>query len=175
MQIEQLVDALQPLLREPTAEGDFAYGLAAFPAAGTDVMVNVDPELEDRDDVEVAGLVDRVATFLALSPAQWETVVAEVVAEVEEAAGEVTVPVALQDDLGLTSVVVFLDAVLLTFVAPLQLPDCTLRVQLDEDLSVEDLAVELDGVENPTFDDADDLLDRLAADRSPDDGGSSVS
>lgn len=72
---------------------------------------------------------------------------------------------ALRDDLDLTSVVVFLDAVLLSFVAPLQLPDGVVRVQLDADLAFEDIEVQIeDGVETVTFDTMDDLLDHLSQD-----------
>lgn len=163
MEIQHLVDAVAPLLREPAAEEDFVYGLAAFPATGTDVMINVDPELEDRTDVEVPALVDRVAAFLALSPEQWDTLVTRTVTEIEEAAGEVAVPVALREDLDLTSVVVFIDAVLLSFIAPLQLPDGIVRVQLDADLAFEDIEVQIeDGTETVTFDSMDDLLDHIS-------------
>ncbi|UUW91058.1 hypothetical protein [Pimelobacter simplex] len=163
MEIQHLVDAVAPLLREPAAEEDFVYGLAAFPATGTDVMINVDPELEDRTDVEVPALVDRVAAFLALSPEQWDALVTRTVTEIEEAAGEVAVPVALREDLDLTSVVVFIDAVLLSFIAPLQLPDGIVRVQLDADLAFEDIEVQIeDGTETVTFDSMDDLLDHIS-------------
>ncbi|MBM7517630.1 hypothetical protein [Nocardioides nitrophenolicus] len=169
MEIERLVEALAPLLREPVAEGDFAYGMADLPAAGTDVMVNVDPELEDRADVEVAALVDRVAAFLALTPEQWAAIVDRVVAEIEEAVADqpIAETTALRDDLALTSSVVFVDAVLLSFVAPLQLPDALVRVQLDSDHRFEDLEVEIDGVEPVTFDSLDDLLDHLSEDPGP--------
>ncbi|WP_203043164.1 hypothetical protein [Pimelobacter simplex] len=169
MDIQRLVDALAPLLRDPEAEGDFAYGMADLPAAGTDVMVNVDPELEDRDDVEVDVLVDRVAAFLALTPEQWEEVASRTVAEIEAAVGDqpVAEPTSLRDDLALTSSVVFVDAVLLSFVAPLQLPDAVVRVQLDQDLHFEDLEVEIEGVESVSFDDLDDLLDHLSEEPGP--------
>lgn len=163
MDIQRLADALSPVLRDPAAEDSFAYGMAHLPAAGTDVMVNVDPELEDRDDVEPEELVERVAAFLAMSPDQWEQVLIDVVAEVEDAVGEQAIaePAALHDDLALTSTVVFVDAVLLSFVAPLQFPDAIIRVQLDADLAFEDMDVEIEGVEPITFDGLDDLLDHL--------------
>ncbi|TQK68603.1 cytochrome C5 [Nocardioides sp. SLBN-35] len=169
MEIQRLVEALAPLLREPVAEGDFAYGMADLPAAGTDVMVNVDPETEDRDDVEVNDLVDRVAAFLALTPEQWTAVVDRVVAEIEEAVGDqpVAETTALRDDLSLTSSVVFVDAVLLSFVAPLQLPDAIVRVQLDDEHRFEDLEVEIEGVESVTFEGLDDLLDDLSEEPGP--------
>lgn len=169
MEIDRLVTALTPLLQDPTVEDDFVYGMAALPAAGTDVMVNVDPEIEDRDDVEIAALVDRVAAFLALTVEQWERLLEDTVAEIEEAAGSGNLPDpgALREDLALTSSVVFLDAVLLSFVAPLQFPDGVIRIQLDADHRVEDLEVEIEGVEPVSFDDMgdlDSLLDHLGGD-----------
>ncbi|GAA3659070.1 hypothetical protein GCM10022237_18820 [Nocardioides ginsengisoli] len=165
MMIARLVEELSAVLREPEAEDDFAYGLAHLPAADADVMVNVDPELEDRagdDEVEVSDLVARVSAFLAITPEQWERIVAQTVAEIEDAAGETIEPTALRDDLDLTSVVVFIDAVLLAFVAPLQLPDGVVRVQLDADFAFEDIEVEIEGVETIAFDGMDELLDHLS-------------
>jgi hypothetical protein len=164
MDIQRLADALAPLLRDPAAEDSFVYGLAHLAAAGADVMVNVDPEAEERDDVEVAALVERVAAFLAVTPEQWEQVLTDVVAEVQDAVGDQSVaePTALREDLALTSSVVFLDAVLLSFVAPLQFPDGLIRVQLDADLVFEDIDIEIEGVETVTFDGLDELLDHLS-------------
>lgn len=163
MDIQRLADALSPVLRDPATEDSFVYGLASLPAAGTDVMVNVDPEIGDREDVEVEELVERVTAFLAITPEQWSQVLTDVVAEVEDAVGDqpVAAPTALRDDLALTSTVVFVDAVLLSFVAPLQFPDGVIRVQLDADLAFEDLDIEIEGVEAVTFDGLDDLLDHL--------------
>lgn len=163
MDIQRLADALSAVLRDPAAEDSFVYGLAHLPAAGTDVMVNVDPEAEDRDDVSVETLVARVEAFLAITPEQWSRVLDDVVAEVEDAVGDQSVaePTALRDDLAPTSTVVFVDAVLLSFVAPLQFPDAIIRVQLDAELAFEDMDVEIEGVEPVTFDGLDDLLDHL--------------
>ncbi|HWJ11576.1 MAG TPA: hypothetical protein VNS46_19505 [Nocardioides sp.] len=164
MDIQRLADALAPLLRDPAAEDSFVYGLAHLAAAGSDVMVNVDPELEERDDVEVATLVERVGAFLALTSEQWEQVLTDLVAEVQDAVGDqpLAEPTALREDLALTSTVVFVDAVLLSFVAPLQFPDGVIRVQLDADLAFEDIDIEIEGVEPLTFEGLDDLLDDLS-------------
>lgn len=163
MDIQNLADALSPVLRDPAVEDSFAYGLVHVPAVGSDVMVNVDPELGDREDVAVDDLVERVAAFVAMTPEQWSQVLTDVVAEVADAVGDqpVAEPTALRDDLSLTSTVVFVDAVLLSFVAPLQFPDGVIRVQLDADLSFEDMDIEIEGVETVTFDGLDDLLDHL--------------
>ncbi len=56
---------------------------------------------------------------------------------------------------------VFVDAVLLSFLAPLQFPDGLIRVQLDADLAFEDIDIEIEGVETVIFDGLDDLLDHL--------------
>lgn len=165
--MERLVEELSAVLREPEAESDFVFGMAHFPAAGAEVMVNVDPELDDRDDVEPQALAARVAAFLALTPEQWDAVVGRTVAEIEDAAGEVTEPTALRDDLDLTSVVVFVDAALVSFVAPLQLPDALIRVQLDADFAFEDVEVEIEGLESLDFSSVDDLLDHLTQDGGP--------
>lgn len=163
MDIQRLADALAPLLRDPKTEDSFAYGLAALPAAGTDVMVNVDPEQEDRGDVDLDELVGQVEAFLSMAPEQWQQIVTDVVAEIEDAVGAtlVTETTSLRDDLALTSSVVFVDAVLLSFVAPLQFPDGVIRVQLDRSLSFEDIDIEIEGVETMDFDGLDDLLDQL--------------
>ncbi|KRB76438.1 hypothetical protein ASE01_15860 [Nocardioides sp. Root190] len=163
MEIQQLVNALTTVLQDPVAEDDFVYGMAALPAAGTDVMVNVDPETEDRDEVPVADLVEKVRAFLAITADQWDQVLTDTIREIEEAAGSQSglVSSALRDDIALTSSVVFVDAVLLSFVAPLQFPDGIIRVQLDENLRFEDIEVEIEGVESVSFEGLDDLLDHL--------------
>ncbi len=164
MEIQQLTDALAPLLQEPVAEDDFAYGMAALPAAGTDVMINVDPELEERDDVTIEELVERVRIFLAMTSEAWMEIIGDTVAELEEAVGDQPILElgSLREDLSVTSVVVFADAVLLSFLAPLQLPDAVVRVQLDNELMFEDIEVAIEGVESLEFDNLDDLLDDIS-------------
>lgn len=164
MEIQQLTDALAPLLQEPVAEDDFAYGMAALPAAGTDVMINVDPELEERDDVTIEELVERVRVFLAMTSEAWMEIIGDTVAELEEAVGDQPILElgSLREDLSVTSVVVFADAVLLSFLAPLQLPDAVVRVQLDNELMFEDIEVAIEGVESLEFDNLDDLLDDIS-------------
>ena len=164
MEIQRLVESLAPMLRDPQAESDFAYGMADHPAAGTDVMVNVEPELDERDDVEIDALVARVAAFLGLTAVQWDAILSRTVAEIAGAMGNEggAATGGLRDDLSLTSSVVFIDSVLLTFVAPLQLPDAVVQVLLDKDQRFEDIEVEIEGVESVTFDGLDDLLDQFS-------------
>lgn len=159
--------ARRALIAAPEIEDAFVYGPARFDAIGGDVMVNVDPEIEERGSVDVRTLADRVERVLGLAAPAWRAVVERTAAEIEEAVG--AEPVAeqteLRDDLELKSIVVFVDAVLLSFDAPRQFPDSVIRVLLDDDLAVDD--VEIDArdegdVDTLTFGSLDELLDHLS-------------
>ena len=162
--------ARRGLIAAPEIEDSFVYGPARFDAIGGDVMVNVDPEIAERGALEAGPLVDRVERFLALAPGAWRAVIEQAVSEIEEAVGPapVTEEADLRDDLALKSVVVFVDAVLLSFDAPRQFPDSVVRVLLDEDLAYDDVEVDErddEGTETLTFGSLDELLDHLSTDR----------
>lgn len=175
--LASLSDELQRrgLLAAPAIEDSFVYGSARFEPIGGDVMVNVDPEVEDRGTLDVSALTDRVERFLALTPPAWQTVIERTASEIEDAVG--AEPVAeetdLRDDLALKSVVVFVDVVLLSFDAPRQFPDSVIRVLLDEDLAFDDVEIDErddDDIETMTFGSLDELLDHLSAAGSVDAG-----
>lgn len=155
------------LLTAPRADDGFVFGTARIPAAAADVTVNVDPELDDRSDPDVGVLLAAVERLLTIAPAQWSRIVDTIAEEIEEAVGDQRVreTTDLRDDLAITSTVVFHDAVLLSFAAPKQLPDSWIRAQLDEDLTVDQVAVDAkdDGVEVVEFASLDDLLDHVSA------------
>ncbi|MGK9148143.1 cytochrome C5 [Plantibacter flavus] len=162
--------ARRELLPSPTVEDDFVYGLTRFAAIDAEVMFNVDPEPEDRPELDVSDLADAVERVLAITPAQWSVLIERIAAEVEEAVGEDPVEEStdLRDDLSLMSVVVFADVVLLSFDAPKQFPDSDIRVQLDEELAFDDLEIEdrdADDAETITFESVDALLDHLSKDQ----------
>lgn len=155
------------LLDEPVAENDLVYGRARIEAAGTDVNVNVDPELDEHDEVDEDALMAAVERVLSVSESRWRAIVDEVAADIEEAVDDepVAEQIDLRDDLEASSVVVFADAVLLAFLAPKQLPESRILVQLDADLEVDGIEVrELDGSATAEFDSLDDLLDHLTRD-----------
>ena len=154
------------LLDDPVAEDDVVHGRARLDGAGADVMVNVDPELDEVEDPDPDVLVAGVARTMAMSEAQWTTIVETVASELEEAVAE-DGPIAEQTDLRADlepkSVVVFADAVLLLLAAPRQFPDSRILVQLDEDFEIENVEVtEDDGAETIEFDSLDDLLDHIS-------------
>jgi hypothetical protein len=154
------------LLDDPVAEDDIVYGRARLDGAGADVMVNVDPELEDVDEPDAEVLTAAVARILAMSEAQWTEIVETVASEIEEAVaddGPIVEQTDLRADLEPKSVVVFADAVLLSLAAPRQFPDSRILVQLDEDFEIENVEVtEDDGSETIEFESLDDLLDHIS-------------
>ena len=154
------------LLDEPVAENGLVYGRATIDAAGTVVTVNVDPELEDHDEVDEDELLEAIGRILSVNESRWRAVIDEVAADIEDAVDDdapVIEQTDLRDDLEATSVVVFADALLLAFDAPRQFPDSRILVQLDEELEVSGIEVrERDGVETVEFDTLDDLLDHIS-------------
>lgn len=153
------------LIDEPVAENGLVYGRATIDAAGTVVTVNIDPELDDHDEIDVDALIEAVSRILSVSESRWRSVIDEVATDIDDAVDDEPVieQIDLRDDLEATSVVVFADALLLAFLAPKQFPDSRILVQLDEELEVEGVEVrELDGTETIDFDTLDELLDHIS-------------
>ncbi|GAA2073185.1 cytochrome C5 [Microbacterium hatanonis] len=160
--LDALLDRISEsgLLDEPVADNGIVRGRASLDAAGLEVTVNVDPELEeedegDSDSPDLDALIGGVTRTLAMSETQWRAVIDAIADEIGEAVADdaVAEQVDLRDDLEATSVVVFADAVLLRFTARRQFPDSRILVQLDSDLEVETVEVEEDAAE------LDDLAD----------------
>ncbi len=132
------------LLDEPVVENGLIYGRASIDAAGTVVTVNVDPELEDDDDVlDDDALIAAITRILSVNETRWRAVIDEVADDIDEAVDDEPVieQVDLRDDLEATSVVVFADAVLLALDAPKQFPDSRILVQLDDELEIANIEV----------------------------------
>lgn len=157
------------LLDDPIAENGLVYGRANIDAAGTEVSVNVDPELDDDDDeLDEDALVEATSRILSVNESRWRAMIDEVANDIEDAVADDEAPVIdqtdLRDDLEATSVVVFADAVLLAFIAPRQFPESRILVQLDEDLEVDGVEVrDLDAAETDEISTLDGLLDHLSA------------
>ncbi|WP_434428233.1 cytochrome C5 [Nannocystis pusilla] len=167
-QIDQLRDELarSGLLSAPYATDGIVIGAARLPAAGADIMVNVDPDLEEQPELDAGALIAAVERVLTLTTAQWRQIVDVIAEDIEEAVGDEQVieTTDLRDDLAVRSVVVLPDAVLLSFAAPKQFPDSWIRAQLDDDFEVVEVIVDEkdDGIETVEFASADDLLDHLS-------------
>ncbi|MCY1071033.1 hypothetical protein OV090_40200 [Nannocystis sp. RBIL2] len=151
----------------PCTTDGIVIGAARLPAAGADVMVNVDPELEEQPELDAGALLAAVRRILTITTAQWRQIVDTIAEDIEEAVGgeEVIETTDLRDDLAVRSVVVLPDAVLLSFAAPKQFPDSWIRAQLGDDFEVVEVIVDEkdDGIETVQFESADDLLDHLSS------------
>jgi len=155
------------LLEDPTAENGLVYGRANIDAAGTVVNVNVDPELDERDDedLDLDELLAALSRILGIAESRWRAIVDEVAGDIEDAVDDepVAEQIDIRDDLEATSVVVFADAVLLAFSAPRQFPDSRILVQLDEDLEIDGVEMrDKDDIETVEFDTLDELLDHIS-------------
>jgi hypothetical protein len=132
------------LLDDPVAENGLVYGRATIDAAGAEVTVNVDPELEDDEEThDDDALIAAITRILTVSETRWRAVIDEVADDIDDAVDDEPVleRVDLREDLEATSVVVFADAVLVAFDAPKQFPDSRILVQLDDDLEVANIEV----------------------------------
>jgi len=150
---------------------DIVVGRARVSAAQAEVWVNVDPELQDGEAPDVAALLRGIDQILGISPTQWDLIIDQIADEIEAAVGDEPVQetTSLRSDLILKSVVVFAGATLLRFEAPRQFPDSWIHAQLDEQLALEDLAVDAREVDAETvsFNTVDDLLDHVSEDNTP--------
>lgn len=132
------------LLSEADTGDGVVVGRVWFEAVGAEVRVELDQELDDGDDAPPEDLVAALRRVLQLPEGRWRGLVDDIAAEIEGAVGDddVAETTDLRDDLTLESIDVVGDAVLLTFAAPRQFPDSRIHVQLDEELEIEDLAVD---------------------------------
>ena len=148
------------VLSAPQIGDEVIRGSAFVNAAGAEVVLFVDPEVDDDEIADVDDLVAAAERIITIGESDWSAIVAAIIAEIEDAVGDEPVQqtMRLEDDLRLHAVVVLVDAVLLAFDAPVQLPDSTIRVQLNDDFLVEDLEVD-SGLETVEFDDVDALFD----------------
>lgn len=158
------------IVASPEVEDTFVYGLARFAAIDAEVMLNVDPEPEEQEgEPEPPALADLAERVLSIPTAEWKVLLDRVASEIEEAveSDDVIETADLRDDLVLRSVIVFIDAVLLSFDAPKQFPDSSVLVQLDADLAFEAVEVEPDeddeeGGESIEFSTVEELVRRLS-------------
>jgi len=159
------------VLTDVEVREDIVVGRARVLAAQAEVWVNVDPELQDGEAPDVAALLHGIDQILGISPTQWELIIDQIADEIEAAVGDEPVQetTSLRSDLILKSVVVFAGATLLRFEAPRQFPDSWIHAQLDEQLALEDLAVDAREVDAETvsFNTVDDLLDHVSEDNTP--------
>ncbi|CAH0250102.1 cytochrome C5 [Microbacterium sp. Bi128] len=146
------------LLDEPTIDDDTVVGLAHLDAAGVEVEVDLDPEIEDVDDPDIDAIMTSLSDILAISEDRWRAIVDEVVSDIEDALGdeEIGSDVDLRTDLEAVGVGVFADAVIVVFAGATSFPDALVHVQLTPELEVEDIEIVSDDDEDDEDGDDED-------------------
>jgi hypothetical protein len=170
--LAQLVDRIrsEEILDEVTADGAVVHGVARFEAAGADVTVNVDPELDGTDDVDVDvdALVVSLHRVLGASEATWSTMLAAIADDLEDMVdeGPAAADKDLRQELEARSLVVLADATLLRLEAVRSFPGARIVVQIDDDYEVQLVEVQqIEEIETRSFDRVDDLLDHVNDER----------
>ncbi|MCC4248388.1 MULTISPECIES: cytochrome C5 [Microbacterium] len=144
------------LLDEPTIDEDTVVGLAQLDAAGVEVEVDLDPEIDDVDDPDVDAIMASLSEILSVSEDRWRSIVDEVVSDIEDALedDELDAEIDLRTDLEAVGVGVFADAVIVVFAGATSFPDALVHVQLTPELEVED--IEIVGDDDEEDEDGDD-------------------
>ena len=143
------------LLDEPSIDDDTVIGLAHLDAAGVEVEVDLDPEIEDVDDPDIDAIMASVSDILTVTEDRWRAIVDEVATEIEEAVedDELSADIDLRTDLEAVGVGVFADAIIVVFAGATSFPDALVHVQLTPELEVED--IEIVGYDDEDDDDED--------------------
>ncbi|MCG7416392.1 MULTISPECIES: cytochrome C5 [Microbacterium] len=144
------------LLDEPSIDDDTVVGLAHLDAAGVEVEVDLDPEIDDVDDPDIDAIMASLSEILGVSEDRWRAIVDEVVSDIEDALDddEVDAEIDLRTDLEAVGVGVFADAVIVVFAGATSFPDALVHVQLTPELEVED--IEIVGDDDEEDDDDED-------------------
>lgn len=159
------------IVKPESHEEGFIYGIARLANLGIDTVVNIDPELEDYPKPDVKTLVAGLRSIVTIEATAWQAIIDDIVEEIEDAVGdedEIEELASLADDLELASIVVFPDAIVLSFAADTQFPESWIRVQLDvDDLGIDDVSIdEQDDDDDESaleFDSLEDLLDHVSS------------
>lgn len=129
-------------LQEAEVDEDFVRGAVDFPALEATMLVNVDPELDERDwaQVEPRQLAEMLDRLVAQTDQDWSDIgdaVVDVLFDDDEIDDGDIDQDQLRDDLELIGVIIMHQAVVLSFAAQEVLPETLIYVQLDEDMDVE--------------------------------------
>jgi hypothetical protein len=131
------------LLDDAQIDEDSVIGAAQLEAAGVEVEVDLDPELDDEDAPDLDAIMTGLKDILTVSEDRWRGIVEEVASDIEDALddGELDADVDLRTDLEAIGVGVFADAIIVVFAGETSFPDALVHVQLTPDLEVEDIEI----------------------------------
>ncbi|WZH37308.1 MAG: cytochrome C5 [Microbacterium enclense] len=132
------------LLDDPQIDEDSVIGVGHLDAAGVEVEVDLDPEIDDEDEPDLDDILTNLKDILAVTEDRWRAIVDEVATEIEEAVDddELSADIDLRTDLEAIGVGVFADAIIVVFAGQASFPDALVHVQLTpEELEVEDIEI----------------------------------
>jgi len=131
------------LLDDPQIDEDSVIGVGHLDAAGVEVEVDLDPELDDEDEPDLDGILANLKDVLAVGEERWRAIVEEVASDIEDALDddELDADVDLRTDLEAIGVGVFADAIIVVFAGETSFPDALVHVQLTPELEVEDIEI----------------------------------
>ncbi len=131
------------LIDDPVIEDDVVRGEAHLAGADAMVEVDVDPEVDEVDEPDLDALVAAVSQVLSIDETRWRALVEEVATEIEDALDDEEIEKVADPrvDLEPVGVGVFVDALIVVFVAEKQFPDALVHVQLTPELEVEDIEI----------------------------------
>lgn len=131
------------LLDDAQIDEDSVIGAAHLEAAGVEVEVDLDPEIDDEDAPDLDAIMSGLKDILTVSEDRWRAIVEEVASDIEDALddGELDADVDLRTDLEAIGVGVFADAIIVVFAGETSFPDALVHVQLTPDLEVEDIEI----------------------------------
>ncbi|MCJ1706595.1 cytochrome C5 [Microbacterium sp. VKM Ac-2923] len=143
---------LNDLLRRVTESGllddvqideDSVIGVGHLDAAGVEVEVDLDPELEDEETPDLDAIMAGLKDVLSVSEDRWRAIVEEIASDIEDALddGELDADVDLRTDLEAIGVGVFADAIIVVFAGETSFPDALVHVQLTPELEIEDIEI----------------------------------
>lgn len=131
------------LLDDAQIDEDSVIGAGHLDAAGVEVEVDLDPEIDEDDEPDLDAIMTGLKDILSVSEERWRAIVEEVASDIEDALddGELDADVDLRTDLEAIGVGVFADAIIVVFAGQTSFPDSLVHVQLTPDLEVEDIEI----------------------------------
>lgn len=131
------------LVDDPVIEDDVVRGEAYLTGADAEVEIDVDPEIDETDEPDLDALLAAVSRVLSTDEQSWRALLEEVATEIEDALEDEEIAKVADPrvDLEPVGVGVFVDAIIVVFVAEKQFPDALVHVQLTPELEVEDIEI----------------------------------
>lgn len=131
------------LLDDAQIDEDSVIGVGHLDAAGVEVEVDLDPEIDDEDEPDLDGILSNLKDILSVTEDRWSAIVDEIATEIEEAVDddELSADIDLRTDLEAIGVGIFADAIIVVFAGETAFPDALVHVQLTPELEVEDIEI----------------------------------